>query len=72
MKVWRAMKAADADVYVLKTASPGVPLAAMFCKLNGKKLVYRTAHRRECDGSYIKGHPLLGKGFVWGLKKASA
>ncbi len=72
MKIWRAMKAADADVYILKTASPGVPLAAMFCKLNGKKFVYRTAHRRECDGTYIKSHPLLGKGFVWGLKKAVA
>lgn len=71
IKIWRAMKKADADIYLLKTASPGVPLAAMFCKLKGKKFVYRTAHSRECDGTYIKSHPLLGKSFVWGLKKAA-
>ncbi len=71
MKIWRAMKKADADVYLLKTASPGVPLAAMFCKLKGKKFVYRTASSEECDGTYLKRNFLAGKGFVWGLKRAS-
>lgn len=71
MKIWRAMKAADADVYILKTASPGVPLAAMFCKLNGKKFVYRTASSTECDGTYVKGHGLSGRAFLWGLRSAA-
>ena len=31
-RIWRAMKQADADIYFIKTASPGVPLLAWFCK----------------------------------------
>ena len=34
--VWRAMKKAGADVYVIKTASAGVPLVAAFCRLHKK------------------------------------
>lgn len=71
IKIWRAMKRACADFYVLKTASPGVPLAAMFCKLNGKKFVYRTASSGECNGTYVKDHALLGRSFLWGLRNAA-
>ena len=69
-KIWHAMKAEDADIYVTKTASVGVPLVRMFCKVYNKKFVYRLAHQRECDGTYTKKHFLLGKAFNWSLKTA--
>ncbi len=72
VKIWRAMRLADADIYVLKTASPGTPLVAAFCKLYGKLFVYRTAHQHECDGTYLKEHFILGRAFVWSLRKAKA
>ena len=71
-KIWNALKQADADVYMMKTASPGVPLVQYFCKKHNRRLIYKTAHQRECDGSYLKKHPLLGRFFIRSLKKADA
>ena len=35
IKVWRAMRKADSDIYMFKTASPGVPLAVLFWLMLG-------------------------------------
>jgi len=71
-KIWRAMKKTDADVYFLETASPGVPLAAAFCKWKKKAFVYRTASMLECNGQWIRDKKILGKAFAWGLRQSSA
>jgi glycosyltransferase involved in cell wall biosynthesis len=70
VQTWRALKRADADIYVMKCASAGVPLVAFFCKRFKKKFAYRTAHRFECDGTYLRDHILLGRAFVWSLRQA--
>jgi len=70
-KVWKGMKRADADWYMLETASPGVPLASAFCRTHRRKWLYRTASQRECNGTYTQGHPILGRLFLRSLKKAS-
>lgn len=70
MKIWRALKKANADIYIIKTASPGVPLTARFCKKHQKAFIYRTAHTRECDGDYLKQHFILGRLFNRALKNA--
>lgn len=70
IKVWQAMRKADADIYMLETASPGVPLAVLFCAIHRKIFAYRTASSRECDGTYADQHKILGKLFNWSLKKA--
>ena len=69
-KIWKALKKANAEIYLLKTASPGVPLTAAFCKLHKKIFIYRTAHQRECDGTYIKEHLLFGRAFSISLRSA--
>jgi len=70
VKIYKAMKKANADIYIIKTASPGVPLAAVFCKLHKKVFIYRTAHQRECDGTYVKKHFFLGIAFAKSLRFA--
>lgn len=70
IKIWKAMKKANARIYIIKTASPGVPLAAVFCRLHKKVFVYRTAHQRECDGTYVKNHFFLGRAFAGSLRSA--
>lgn len=70
LQVWRAMRQADTDIYILKTVSPGVPLAAMFCRLHRKILAYRTASTEECDGTYAGRHFFLGRAFNWSLRQA--
>ncbi|MHC5116313.1 MAG: glycosyltransferase family 4 protein [Planctomycetota bacterium] len=69
-KIWKALKQANADVYMMKTASPGVPLVQYFCRKYNKRFIYKTAHQRECDGSYLQQHAVLGKLFVRSLKHA--
>ncbi len=70
LKIWRAMKKANADIYLLKTTSPGTPLVAFFCLVNKRKFLYRAASARDCDGSYLAEHYFLGKAFKWSLHKA--
>ena len=70
IKIWRAMKKTEADIYLLKTASPGVPLAVIFCAIHRKIFAYRAASSRECDGTYASQHKILGKIFNWSLRKA--
>jgi len=72
IKVWRAMQRSQADIYLLKTASPGVPLAAFFCLVHHRVFAYRTASIRECDGTYLKEHCFLGRAFAWSLRRAKA
>ena len=70
-KIWKAMKIADADVYMMKTPSPGVPLASAFCKRFNRHFTYRAASEREFNGVYLSKHPLLGRLFIRSLRKAS-
>jgi glycosyltransferase involved in cell wall biosynthesis len=70
VRTWRALKRADADVYVMKCASAGVPLVAMFCKVHRRVFVYRLAHLFESDGTYAQENPIVGRLFVWSLRQA--
>ena len=70
-RIWRALKKADAQLCLIKTASAGVPLVSAFCRLRHRRFLYRTAHRRECDGTYRKDHPILGRLFNRSLRRAT-
>ena len=70
IRTWNALKQADADIYVLKCASPGVPVVAAFCKLRRRAFVYRLASLLESDGTYVRQHPILGRLFKWSLRQA--
>ena len=70
-KIWKTLKRADADIYMMKTASPGVPLVQYFCQRNQRRFVYRNANQGECDGTYLGQHPMLGRLFVRSLKRTT-
>ena len=69
-KIWKAMKLADADFYILKTISLGVILAWLFCAIHKSALTYRFASSRECDGTYRRKHPIIWSLFRFALKRA--
>lgn len=71
IKVWRAMRFADAQIYFQEVASWGTFLVALFCKLNKRMFIYRTASRRECDGTYLRRYYFAGKAFRWSLRNAA-
>jgi glycosyltransferase involved in cell wall biosynthesis len=70
IRIWRALKRANADIYTIKTASVGVPMVAAFCRLNKKVFIYRTAHQDECDGTYLRNHKFVGHLFAASLRGA--
>jgi glycosyltransferase involved in cell wall biosynthesis len=69
-KVWQALQRADADIYMIETASLGVPLVSFFCRRHKKRFVYRTAHVQECNGDYAREKPLSGFFFARSLRNA--
>ena len=71
LRVWRAMRTADAQIYFQEAVSGGTFLVALFCKLHKRMFIYRTASQHECDGTYLKQHYLAGKAFSWSLRNAA-
>lgn len=70
IKVWRGLSEADAEMYMIKTISPGMFLVALFCRLKGKTFLYRTSNTNSCDGTYLKQHPVFGRLYKWALRTA--
>ena len=70
VRVWQALRKANADMYMIKTISAGMFLVALFCRLYKKVFLYRTAHATHCDGTYLRQHPLLGTLYKLALKTA--
>jgi glycosyltransferase involved in cell wall biosynthesis len=42
--IWRALRAADARVVVVRTASPIVGVAGVYCKLNRRRLIFSSSN----------------------------
>jgi glycosyltransferase involved in cell wall biosynthesis len=72
LSLWKALRKADAKIYVRKLSSAVTAEVALFCKRYGRSFVYRTASSVECDGTYLKEHYFRGKGFFWSLRHADA
>jgi len=72
VKIWSALRKADADMYMIKSVSPGTWLTALFCRLRRKIFLYRSAHSTHCDGTYIRKHPFASKLFALSLRQAAA
>jgi len=67
-QLWRALRKANAQIYVRELSSLVTVECAAFTRLYRRKFVYRTAHTRECDGTYLKQHWFRGRAFVWALR----
>ena len=70
--LWRALRKADAQIYVRKLSSAVTAVVALFCKRYERRFIYRTASEVECDGTYLREHYFRGKGFLWSLRHADA
>ena len=71
-RLWKALRTADAQIYVRKFPSAVTTEVALFCKRYGPRFVYRTASTTESDGTFIKENFFRGKGFIWSLRHADA
>jgi len=69
-RIWRALRQANAHIYVGKAFSLSTFLQALFCKIHKRKYIYRTAHSNECDGTYITKHHFRAKAVIWAVRTA--
>lgn len=70
--LWRAMARADAEVYFRKGASLVTVVTAAFCRLRGRRFMFRSSNSGECDGTYIRGRMVRGRLYRWALRQAEA
>ena len=70
LALWKAMRLANADIYFKKGAAFTTDLVALFCRLYHKTFFLRTGTDYECNGSYLREHPLKGRTYLWSLKRA--
>ena len=47
LRIWRALKAADARVAIVRSASPAVGVAAAFCRLHGRPLIFSSSNNSD-------------------------
>ena len=69
-RIWRALRRANAHIYVGKTFSLNMFLQVLFCRIHKRKYIYRTAHSNECDGTYISKHNFRSKAVIWAIRNA--
>jgi len=67
---YRLMKKIDADLYVTTAVNSLKAVVSFFCKINGKKHLYRTAHTGAVDLSCIKNKGIQGFLYKYGLENA--
>lgn len=72
LRIWRTLARIDAQVYMLKSASPGVIITDAYCHIRKQIFVFRTASSMDCDGTYSREHPFLGRLYTRSLRKAQA
>jgi glycosyltransferase involved in cell wall biosynthesis len=68
-QLWRSLGRVNADVYIASSAGVEIGIIALFCKLQKRKFIYRTAHDIDCSGEYSK-RGIKGWAYTFGLRKA--
>ena len=70
---WRALKAADADVYYTSCAGAMVGLVAAFCHHHRRRFVFRIASDADCSpATLMLGNPRDRFLYHYGLRRADA
>jgi glycosyltransferase involved in cell wall biosynthesis len=71
-RTWRALHRADARVYVVRTGTPAVGLAALFCSVRQRAFVFSSAGTNDFTFEDFAGTPLRLKLYRFGVRAAQA
>ena len=69
-KLWRALRQANAQIYMQEACSLSTPMIAAWCVLHRRKFVYRTASMQETNGAYFAQNPVRGVFVKWAFRAA--
>jgi glycosyltransferase involved in cell wall biosynthesis len=71
--LWRALRAADADVYYQRCAGMLTGVVGSFCRTHGRGFVFSSAHESDCDPRTLAiRNPRDRALYFMGLRRASA
>jgi glycosyltransferase involved in cell wall biosynthesis len=70
--VWRALAAADSDVYIVRGGSPALGIAALFCRVRRRRLVFSSAIDGDFTLETLAGRRHRVALYRAGLESASA
>jgi glycosyltransferase involved in cell wall biosynthesis len=71
IKLWSALRRANADIYYTSCAGMQVGLLALFCQWHKRKFIYRVAHDNDCEPSSLLIHLVRDKRlYEYGLQRA--
>lgn len=68
--LWGALRRADADIYMHEASSLATTFVAMYCHVNGRAFVYRTAATYETDGTYFRQNRIRAPFVRWAFGRA--
>jgi glycosyltransferase involved in cell wall biosynthesis len=68
--IWRAMRAADADSYLFRGSGPQLQVAASFCRLHRRKLIFSAANDLDFDFERPDRQGWQLALYRWGLGRA--
>ncbi|MGI8596950.1 MAG: glycosyltransferase family 4 protein [Thermoleophilaceae bacterium] len=71
-RTWQALVAADADVYLVRGASPAVGVIALFCLVHRRKLLFSSANNYDFTFDTRFGRGLDFESYRLGLRGADA
>lgn len=63
------LKKIDANVYLMAGASGLAKPVMEFCQANSRSFLFRIAHQRDCDGTFVHGDP-MGEAYRWALQRS--
>ena len=70
--MWRALAAADSDVYIVRGGSPALGIAALFCRIRRRRLVFSSAIDGDFTLETLGGRRHMVALYRAGLESASA
>jgi glycosyltransferase involved in cell wall biosynthesis/O-antigen ligase len=71
--LWRALKRADADVYLVRTASKEIATVALFARRQGRRSIYCGASDSDFEPEALHLPRALDRGlYLWGLRHCDA
>ena len=69
--LFRSLMKVNADIYISSGAGPEVGIIAIFCKLFGRRCIYRTASEIDCNKQYIRSQKLNGVLYKFGFENSN-
>lgn len=71
-RIWSALAEADADVYVFRTSLPVLGIAALFCRIHRRRLIFSSSNNLDFSFDFYRGRRPELEVYKFGARHADA